>query len=255
MPSCEAAFPPLKRGARGDLNFIRVQKSPSIPLLKRGKWVAFPNGLSGFNPHPDPPRSQRTHNRSLNDQTGGRFLSCRYRFANQASVGIPAVVGKLPFTDHCRNITRRGGVARKHRPCRRDLICCGAELGCLFGKGCCSSTDRGIPVLKLLVGSLDTAILFCLRDRSRSGRWFANQATAGIPPVVGELPVTDHGYNIRRRGGTARKHRPCRRDLICCGAELSYLFDKDCCSSTDRGIPVLKLLVGSLDAAVLFCRG
>jgi len=42
-------FPLCKRGARGDLNFACMQKSPSIPLFQRGRWVELPNGLFGLN--------------------------------------------------------------------------------------------------------------------------------------------------------------------------------------------------------------
>jgi len=41
--------PLCKRGARGDLSVAGTQKSPSVPLLQRGRLVKFPNGLSGFN--------------------------------------------------------------------------------------------------------------------------------------------------------------------------------------------------------------
>ena len=40
--------PLCKRGARGDLNVARKQKSPSIPLLQRGRLVEFSNGLFGL---------------------------------------------------------------------------------------------------------------------------------------------------------------------------------------------------------------
>jgi len=39
----------LQKGGRGDLSVAGTQKSPSIPLLKRGRLVKFPNGLSGLN--------------------------------------------------------------------------------------------------------------------------------------------------------------------------------------------------------------
>ena len=45
-----AGYSPLcKRGVRGDLDVARMQKSPSIPLLQRGKLVEFSNGLFGIN--------------------------------------------------------------------------------------------------------------------------------------------------------------------------------------------------------------
>jgi len=43
--------PLCKRGGRGDLSVAGTQKSPSIPLLKRGRLVKFTNGLSGFIKH------------------------------------------------------------------------------------------------------------------------------------------------------------------------------------------------------------
>jgi len=43
-----ALHPPLcKRGARGDLSVAKIPKSPSIPLLQRGRRVGFPKGLFG----------------------------------------------------------------------------------------------------------------------------------------------------------------------------------------------------------------
>jgi hypothetical protein len=41
--------PLCKRGVRGDWDVALIQKSPSIPLLQRGKQVEFFNGLFGLN--------------------------------------------------------------------------------------------------------------------------------------------------------------------------------------------------------------
>jgi len=41
-------YSPFEKGGGGDLNFAWIQKSPSIPLLQRGKFAEFFNGLFGF---------------------------------------------------------------------------------------------------------------------------------------------------------------------------------------------------------------
>ena len=51
--------PLCKRGAKGDLNGARIQKSPSIPLLPRGKRVEFSNGLFGLK------KNQPAHSETL----------------------------------------------------------------------------------------------------------------------------------------------------------------------------------------------